>query len=201
MNDTRLARALDGACRPDALAAFRAARRRFLSGERLDMGTLAAELGVSRATLFRWVGNRDQLLTEVIWSLTAPSLAEAARTAPGRGPRRLAAAIGRFTRAAIEAPNFGLFLRREPERALRILTTRRGSFQIRLRDAVEELLAAEPHCPEWPLPVHDLAFLVVRVVESFVYTDLITGEPPDAAKAERAVAVLLGCRDLGPTDS
>ncbi|WP_331911611.1 hypothetical protein [Streptomyces sp.] len=27
-------------------------------------------LGISRAAPFRWVGNRDQLIAEVIWSLT-----------------------------------------------------------------------------------------------------------------------------------
>ena len=33
--------------------------------------------------------------------------------------------------------------------------------------------------------------LVVRIAESFIYADLITGEPPDAAKAEVAIAALL----------
>jgi Tetracyclin repressor-like, C-terminal domain len=32
---------------------------------------------------------------------------------------------------------------------------------------------------------------VVRIVESFVYADLITGEQPDAEKVELAVAALL----------
>ena len=45
------------------------ARRRFQAAERIDMSALAEELGVNRVTLYRWVGSRDRLLVEVIWSL------------------------------------------------------------------------------------------------------------------------------------
>src|SRR5664279_5733095 len=55
--------------RPTALDAFRLARRKFLAAERVDMSALADELGVNRATLYRWVGTLDQLLVEIIWSL------------------------------------------------------------------------------------------------------------------------------------
>jgi hypothetical protein len=57
-----------GPPRPTALNAFRLARRKFLAAERVDMSALAYELGVNRATLYRWVGSRDQLLVEIIWS-------------------------------------------------------------------------------------------------------------------------------------
>src|ERR1700758_1065955 len=50
--------------------AFAAARRRFERCERLDMQALAAELAISRATLYRWTGDREQLLGDVIWSLS-----------------------------------------------------------------------------------------------------------------------------------
>ena len=33
------------------------------------MSGLAEDLGVSRVTLYRWVGSREHLLVEVIWSL------------------------------------------------------------------------------------------------------------------------------------
>jgi Tetracyclin repressor-like, C-terminal domain len=54
---------------------------------------------------------------------------------------------------------------REPGRALRILTTRAGSVRRRIVSAVEaarqqEIAAGQPGPP---LPVHDLAFLLVRI--------------------------------------
>src|SRR5262245_27507707 len=56
--------------------ALRAARRRFLRGQRLDMNELARDLGIGRATLYRWVGGRDQLLGEALWSLAEQGLAQ-----------------------------------------------------------------------------------------------------------------------------
>ena len=47
------------------------AREQFLLPERVDMSTLADELGVNRVTLYRWFGSRDRLLVEVVWSLAA----------------------------------------------------------------------------------------------------------------------------------
>ena len=45
-----------------------------------------------------------------------------------------------------------------------------------------------------PLPPRDLAFLIVRIVESFLYADIITGEPLEVGKAEQAIGALLGHR-------
>jgi hypothetical protein len=42
-----------------------------------------------------------------------------------------------------------------------------------------------------PLPVHDLAYVLVRVAESFTYSDLIAGETPSAQRAAAALALVL----------
>ena len=73
--------------------ALRLARRKFLAAQRIDMTALASELGVNRVTLYRWVGSRDALMVEVLWSLAAPTLAGAdaavrARGGVGAGQRR-----------------------------------------------------------------------------------------------------------------
>ena len=179
--------------RPDPLAAFRIARGWFMAGRRIEMRELAAELGVNRATLFRWVGNRDDLLAEILWSLAEPTLAAAIDDARGRGGRRIATAIGRFATRIDQTQFFRDFLRREPERALRILTTRAGTVQSRLVSAVETLLREEISAGHLhpPLPAPDMAYLIVRLVESYVYADIITGEQMDIAGAERAIAALL----------
>jgi AcrR family transcriptional regulator len=179
--------------RPDALAAFRIAREWFQAGKRIEMQELAAELGVNRATLFRWVGSRDDLLAEILSSLAEPTLAAAVDDSPGHGGARIAAIIGRFATLLDAADYFREFLRREPERALRILTTRAGTVQARLVSAIEALLQQEitdGHLHP-PLPAHDLAYLIVRIVESFLYADIITGEQPDIAKSEQAITALL----------
>jgi AcrR family transcriptional regulator len=195
VSETPLSRLLAQAeRRPDALSAFRLARRRFKDGRRIEMQELAAELGVSRATLFRWVGGRDDLLAEVLASLALPTLAKADESATqGHGGARVARVMEAFCRMLLESDYFGSFLQREPERALRVLTTRDGIYQVRLVAAVQAILereAASGHL-EPPLPLHDLADLVVRIMETFLYSDLVTGETADSEKVAQAIATLL----------
>lgn len=194
---SRQLRSAEPSPKPDALTAFKLARRTFLAGEKVDMQHLLAELQVDRATLFRWVGNRDQLLAEVIWSLAEPAFHGAVAEAKGSGPERIVDATTRFVRAVIEAEFFVRYMRREQQRALRLLTTRATPFQHRLVAEIETFLAQEKAASglSYPLPIHDLAYVITRIAESYVYADLITGETPDATKAEAAFRALLG---VGP---
>ncbi|MCE0767352.1 TetR/AcrR family transcriptional regulator [Pseudonocardia kujensis] len=181
------------AVRSGSREAVRLARRAFMAGERLDAQRIAARLGVDRTTLFRWVGNRDQLLVAVLTSLADPTLRDAAAAAPGCGPERIGRILRDFSQALIDAPYYRLFLQRETERALRLITTKASPLQQHVVGAVERLLAEE--CSRGHLrtsmPLGDLAYLVVRIAESFIYADLLTGDPPDAVKVEVAVTALL----------
>jgi AcrR family transcriptional regulator len=181
--------------RPCAATALRLARRTFMAGDRIDAQALAATLGVDRTTLFRWVGNRDRLLVSVLTSLADPTLrdAAAAAAAGGTGPERIGRIVRLFAQALIDAPYYRAFLRRETERALRLITTKASPLQQHVVASFERLLEQERDRGHLDpaLELHDLAYLVVRIVESFTYADLITGDPPDAAKAELAVAALL----------
>jgi hypothetical protein len=174
-------------------AAFDLARDWFLAGRRVDMGELAESLSISRATLHRRVGSRDLLLGEILWSQSAASIARLRPSCVGRGAAGIADFVSGYVRFANESPPFRDFLRREPERALRLLTTRASVYQRRTTAELESMLASEVSAGRLvpPLPVPDLAYLLVRIGESFVYTDVITGDAPDAEKAHAAVTALL----------
>jgi AcrR family transcriptional regulator len=193
---TPLERELHGgtpAPRATPVEAFRLARRRFVAGERLDMQQLASELGLHRTTLYRWVGTRDRLLGEILWSLAEPALREAARPNGLRGGERIARGIERYVRATLEAPFMGRFLTEEPEIALRVLTSKDSVVQARSVAWVQGLIDEEVELGELepPLPAEDLAYLIVRIGESFLYTDLMTGGQPSPENAGQAVAALL----------
>jgi AcrR family transcriptional regulator len=196
--------------RPTALEAFALARRTFQAGQRLDMRALAAELGVNRATLYRWVGSRELLLCEVIWSLTRRTLErgldrarETADESSGGGSR-LAVLLTGFVRDTLVHPGMRRFLEEEGEFALRLLTLASGGFQQRLIALVHDLIAEDTGAGRLssPVPVGDLAYTVVRVVESYVYLKVITGEEPDSDRAGRVLHALLpapaglGTRDI-----
>ena len=57
----------------------------WLKGERIHLAPLADELGIGRATLFRWVGNKDLLIGEILWSLYEPLWRQAMAETPGNG--------------------------------------------------------------------------------------------------------------------
>ena len=87
--------------RPSAEDAFKLARRKFLAAERIDMSALAAELGVNRVTLYRWVGSRNQLLVEVVWSVGARTLEKVDAGVKERGAERVVQVVTRFLDAVI----------------------------------------------------------------------------------------------------
>jgi AcrR family transcriptional regulator len=180
--------------RPAALDAFLGARRRFLAGERLDMTALAAEVGVNRVTLYRWVGSREQLLVEVVWSLARRTLddLEAVHRGGGR-EQRVVRILTAFLEATIAHPGMQRWLAEEGESAMRLLTRHETDFQPRLIGAVEQLLAAEEAAGRLDLGAdrHEVAYALVRVIESYTYLDLITGEAPDAGRARPILARLV----------
>jgi len=142
--DTPLARHLAGAPpRPSARDAFERARRWFLAGQRIDMQLLADEIGVNRATLYRWVGNRDQFLAEILWSLGEPTLQNIVESTPGAGGDRISRIVGRLCQTLVDSEPLRAYLTREPESALRLITRSASPVQRRFRDAIEALLAHE----------------------------------------------------------
>jgi AcrR family transcriptional regulator len=179
---------------PHAQRALELARAMFLAQERVDMQAIAAELGVSRTTLFRWVGTRDQLLGEVLWSVGQPTFARARERATATGARGVAQVMGLFVQELIDSPGLWAFVRASPERALRVLTTKASFVQLAMVAEVEQLLRQEvargTMTPALAPP--DLAYLLVRIAESYVYCDAIAGGEPSAIKAETAIAALLG---------
>src|SRR4051812_48627820 len=69
--------------RPDD--AIELAGATFFAGARVDMQTLAARLGISPATLYRWFGSRAGLLEAVFERIAEEFTAQARREAQGDG--------------------------------------------------------------------------------------------------------------------
>lgn len=193
---TRLDLQVAGDVRPAVgpLDVLAAARRKFLHGSRLDMRELAADLKISRATLYRWVGDRERLLGEILWSLGKSGLAEARAAAEGtRGVEWMVRFYSRFIEITATFEPIRRFVEAEPDAALRVLTSRHGVQQQRLIEAVRDTLEEKAAAGELKLrlPAEDLAYVMVRVGESFIWREFITGEEPDATRAADVVRVLL----------
>ncbi|MCK7592748.1 QsdR family transcriptional regulator [Pseudomarimonas salicorniae] len=189
-------RRADGQPRATPADALRLARKRWLDGERLDIGQLAQELGVARATLFRWVGSRDLLLAEVLWSMCAPTLQRAADSTRGEGVARIAMVCETAVRQMMDFEPLRRFIAQDADLALRLLTSKASPVQARTIAAVRDLLESERRRGSWtpPLAIDTLAYLMVRLGESFLYANVLSGQQVDVGDTGLAVQLLLSGR-------
>ena len=157
------------------------------------MSAIAEELGVNRVTLYRWVGSREQLLVEVVWSLASRTLEKVHKRVRARGSERIVRIVVRFLEDVISNEGMRRWLAEEGELAMRLLTRHDTEFQPRLIEAIQALLEEETDAGRLDLPVdlHEVAYVIVRLIESYTYLDLITGEQPDARRAEPVLRLLL----------
>jgi AcrR family transcriptional regulator len=176
-------------------AIFVAALQTFLEMRRLDMRALAAELGMGRSSLYRKVGSRDNLLGAVLWYLTRRTIVRAVEASNGlSGPARVVGVVHHFLHDVHSQAALRRLLQEEPEAALRILTSKRGVVQQRVISVVERLLAEEEAHADARLTLDraTLAYIIVRIGESFLYADVIADNQPDVDRAVEVVAQLLG---------
>ncbi len=165
-------------------------------GRRLDMQGLADELGVSRVTLFRRVGSREELLSRALWLLTECMLEAAAAQWEAERPEGElhTPGTGRHINALVsQSAGLRRLLDDEPTLTIRVLTDPRGRVQAGIVAFIEELLRRD--VAEFGLVTliepGALAYALVRLGESFLYADVLAARKPDVATANRLQQALV----------
>jgi AcrR family transcriptional regulator len=173
-----------------------AAARWIQEGRRLDMQGLADELGISRVTLFRRVGSREALLSKALWMLAQCTLDTAAARWEAERPEGAlhTPGTGRHVNAIVsQSEGLRRLLDDEPALAIRVLTDPRGQVQAGTVAFVEELLRRD--IEEFGLVTliepDVLALALVRLGESFLYSDVLAGRKPDVETANRLQRALI----------
>lgn len=177
--------------------AFRRARRLWLKGERIHLASLADELGIGRATLFRWVGNKDLLMGEVLWSLYEPVRQEALDTIPGQGVEFVVGVYRHINSTILHFGPLRRFINQDPEYALKILTSSQSVLHTRTVEANTRMLAEQVQAGhiDPPMRLESLSYFMIRLAESCLYSDIIAGREPRDEELEdacTAVRILLG---------
>lgn len=170
------------------------ARRRFIRSERLDVAGLGEELGISRATAYRWAGNEEALTGRVIASLAEATFRRCVREARGKGFERVLDAERRGLRYMATFKPYRSFLEREDAAtSMRIVASKEGPVQpLQIRQHEEWLQELVDNGEiQLSVDVHTMAYALVRTAEAFLYADLIAGEDMDVDKAVDVMRLLL----------
>jgi hypothetical protein len=166
----------------------------FLNRGTVDMDELAVALAISRATLYRVIHSRDELMSDVLWCLANGELARARQERTCDGVEGVLQVARGFSRRLAGSRALRRFLADDPQTASRILFTPAGGVQRRAVEATRQLFA-EAGPPDEPIWLHGdldkLAYLFVRIFESMYYAELLHGTKPDLDLVEHVARALL----------
>ena len=179
---------------------LRAARRMFMATGTIEMRALARQLGIGRATLYRWQRDREALLGEVILSLAIANLlrCDAEITLPP-GAERFCVVHDLHLQRITSSPPLRTFVRTEPDVARRVLLDAKGTVHVGATRALADYIRRQEDASEWraPLPADALGATLSRVSEVFLYSDLIANAEPDVTTPDVMLRLMLG-RPVGP---
>jgi AcrR family transcriptional regulator len=187
------------ATREEVLAA---AVRRYVDSERIDVMALTAELGVSRASIYRWFGSRDGLIGEVLVTTAEQLVSSARRRARGSGANRLLDAFDRINQGLAASEALRHFLHEERIYALRLLASGAGPVQPAMVRLIREIIDEEAHAGRYepPTDTATLAYAIVRLAEAFLFNDAVADLRGDVDDLRDVQAALLGVRHRASRD-
>ena len=168
------------------------ARELFLADERVDMNTVAGRLGVSRATLHRWVHTREHLLDEVLGRLASEYFEDGLAHARKHPDDAVAALAHALVSATSGSKPLRGFVEREPELALRLLL---GDGAVRQRALAGVRALIDEVVPDEAQDLVGFTEAVVDVALALEWATIAAGHEPSADRiAQITRALLAGAR-------
>jgi AcrR family transcriptional regulator len=183
------------AIEPLSAELLRVARRAFLRDGTLEMRSLARELKIGRATLYRWARDRENLLSEVLLSIGLANLRHAELdTGTPSGPRRICDVTDLYLKRMRANANFQKFLRSEPEVAERVMLDSRGKLYRGWQLVWADFVRRVEKSSRWtaPVPAATLARIMMRVSTAFMLSGLHVHDRPDTNTTSSVLRLILG---------
>ena len=184
--------------RPRPADAVEQATVTFVEGARVDMQTLAARLGISPATLYRWFGSRAALLEEVFERLAEQFSAQARAEARGEGDELVCDYARRLMITAAAFEPIRAFVTREPQLGLRLLLGREGAVHRVLTARTGELIA-QTRGPGATAPDEEHVHLIVQVATALEWATFTVGDEPEIDSAVEIIRMILAVPATAPT--
>ena len=178
-------------CQPMDLHSL--ARQWFIGAKRIELQKLAVELGISRATAYRWAGSAEQLVGQVLASLVDDTFKQIAQRTTSTGSERVLEVLELGMRYAHAFQPLQQFLAKDAQLGLKIVASQHSPVQERTIANLQQLLEEEVNAGHMSLPVAPdvMAYALTRIVESFLYANLITGAAPELENASSILKLML----------
>ncbi len=171
-----------------------AAIRAFLRGERIELHAVATELGISRTTIYRRFGTREELLGRILARQFEQVITAIDRRCTSRGAHRICEVFDQAIRQLSADPALRTYLHNESPGALRLVTQADGPVHRGSVTLVEKLIqraqAQDGYRP--PVDRTTLAYALVRLGESFLYSNAVTDAEGDIDHLLQVQTSLLG---------
>lgn len=155
-------------CQATAESVFNLARKQWLMGKRINIADIAKDAGVSRITLYRWFGNRDQLIEDILWSIAGPEFQRLIRDTPGIGIDHIINVHRSFMIGIARLEPLRQFIINNPTEIIRCSTTDPKSSHGRHTRAVEAHLLDQAARGHINLPIS-----ACKLAETMVYTNAV----------------------------
>jgi AcrR family transcriptional regulator len=171
----------------------------YLDGRRVDLTVVARELGLSRATIYRWFGSREALLGEVVATELELLVARKRRQVSRRGAEGLLEVLDRVNRTLTRSRALRSLMDHERDSAMRMLTSSAGVVEPRAVACIEALITQEASTGDFdpPFDPPTLAYALVRLRHAFLYDDAAFGVRGDHERLREVQAALLGIQRPG----
>jgi AcrR family transcriptional regulator len=176
--------------RPTPDDAVDIARELLDEGERVDVLAVATRLGVSRATVHRWFGTRDQLMTALFAHLAAEFRERAERQARGHGDERAIDFVRRIAKSSAAYDPLRVAAAREPTVFLRLMLREDGPVHAEVVDTLMRLLAGS-HTPVELRRLRGAVDLFASTAIALHWSTIATGGEPDPRRYARIGRALL----------
>lgn len=109
----------------------RLARAWFVDARRIELAKLALELGISRATAYRWAGSTEQLIGDVLAGIVTDTFERIRAGSNARGKALVLEVLEGTMRQAHAFEPLRRYLASQPQTGLRLVASKHGPVRAR----------------------------------------------------------------------
>lgn len=146
-----------------------------------------------RGTLYRWIGDRDRLLCDVLWAESDSLMTFLRNRCTLVGVDRILEIFHGFVSALAGSVPLRAYLTHEGPKGLSLITSPAAGVRPRVIAAVQEIINVEVAAGRYrpAAPTDELAAGYTSIVEHCLYSNVINGFAPDLIAAKRLGWLLL----------